>query len=275
MESTDYEEAASPEPVIRVRLVDLLSPETLDLIYASPRDHYWSDEWTPEFFVAQARAGFISVSHDSGEDLFGQVLLPQIHTANAVLDWGDLHLSRSTRRWMRSEACKEAGYELHFGYALDPIMGGIAGCHGENNWLDGQYPELLRDVASQAWDGFELAGVGLTDKAGRLLAGEIGYRTGRVFTSMTGFLDRNASGFNHVGKLQLFLLAEFLRDEGYTFWNLGQPYMQYKFDLGAKVVPRVEFLARWAIDSGQAEREGGMGAWLSKQIASELSGKTT
>lgn len=45
--------------------------------------------------------------------------------------------------------------------------------------------------------------------------------------------------------MQLFWPAEHLRNAGFAFWNLGQPYMQYKFDLGAKEVPRAQFLERW------------------------------
>ena len=41
------------------------------------------------------------------------------------------------------------------------------------------------------------------------------------------------------------LLGEHLRDAGYAFWNLGHPFMQYKLDLGAQILPRADFLDRW------------------------------
>ena len=40
-------------------------------------------------------------------------------------------------------------------------------------------------------------------------------------------------------------LAKYLEKENYAFWNLGHPYMQYKFDLGAIKYSRDEFLKRW------------------------------
>ena len=41
------------------------------------------------------------------------------------------------------------------------------------------------------------------------------------------------------------MLAEVLEQAGIAFWNLGQPYMEYKLKLGADVVPRGLFLKRW------------------------------
>ncbi len=245
MEDTEYREEAPQESIHRIGLRDLLSGERLQQIYGGEADYYWSDEWTPEFFVAQAKAGFISISYETEKEGLGQVLLPQIHSANAVLDWGDLHLSKSTRRWMRSDRFRRADYRLSLDHSLDAVLEGIARCHGENNWLDGRYPGLLNGVKSRRWANFTLLPVGIVDGEGTLLGGEIGCVTGRVYTSMSGFLDRSVPGFNHVGKLQLYWLGEYLRDAGFAFWNLGQPYMEYKFSLGAKRVSRAEFLERW------------------------------
>ena len=82
------------------------------------------------------------------------------------------------------------------------------------------------------------------------MAGEIGYRVGRVYTSLTGFFDRHDPELRNVGKLQLVLLARHLQAAGFAFWNLGQPEMQYKRDLGARVLPRPVFLRRWFSESG-------------------------
>ena len=48
-----------------------------------------------------------------------------------------------------------------------------------------------------------------------------------------------------LGKLQMVMLADVLERAGIAFWNLGQPYMEYKIKLGAEVVPRGVFLKRW------------------------------
>ena len=51
--------------------------------------------------------------------------------------------------------------------------------------------------------------------------------------------------YNNWGKLQLILLGKYLEKENFSFWNLGHPYMQYKFDLGAITYKRKDFLKRW------------------------------
>ena len=245
LEDVEHSEETPQESIHRIGLRDLLSGQRLRQIYAGRRIIIGVTSGLPEFFVAQAKAGLISISYETGKEDLGQVLLPQIHSANAVLDWGDLHLSKSTRRWMRSDGFREAGYRLSVDHSLGEVLEGIARCHGEANWMDGRYPALLESVKARRWANFELLPVGIVDGEGTLLGGEIGCVTGKVYTSMSGFLDRSAPGFNHVGKLQLYWLGEYLRDAGFAFWNLGQPYMEYKFALGAKKVPRVEFLQRW------------------------------
>jgi hypothetical protein len=45
--------------------------------------------------------------------------------------------------------------------------------------------------------------------------------------------------------VQLIQTARWLQRHGFAFWNLGQPYMPYKFTLGAREYPREVFLRRW------------------------------
>ncbi len=78
----------------------------------------------------------------------------------------------------------------------------------------------------------------------QLVAGEIGYKIGATYTSLSGFSIKD-KGFNNYGKLQLVLLAKYLQKNNYQFWNLGHPYMKYKFDLGATLFKREDFLQIW------------------------------
>ena len=99
------------------------------------------------------------------------------------------------------------------------------------------------------------------NSTGTLVAGELGYTLGSTYTSLSGFFRREDRKWNHYGKLQLVMLAEALRDAGYAFWNLGHPHMAYKTALGARILPRHEFLNRWrvAITEGpQAKRGSGL-----------------
>jgi CelD/BcsL family acetyltransferase involved in cellulose biosynthesis len=135
------------------------------------------------------------------------------------------------------------------GVCFRDVLEGIARAHSDN-WMEGRYQDLLEELSVGEWDGFELLPVGLYDGQGKLVAGEMGVRTGKVYTSLTGFMDRRDPDLSNVGKLQLLRLGEWLRDHGFDFWNLGHPYMQYKLDLGAKIVQRADFVRRLQAEAG-------------------------
>lgn len=105
---------------------------------------------------------------------------------------------------------------------------------------------------------FEVECVEVLDSSGKLLAGEVGYTMGAVYTSLSGFVDRRDPHCCHraVGLLQMIALAKVLEDSGYDFWNLGHPprgeQMRYKIDIGGNVSPRGDFLLRW--DVGRSKR---------------------
>ena len=233
----------------RIGLDDFRSPERLAEIYASERELYWTSDWSPEFYIAQAKAGFIATSIDLGFPDSFRILLPEIQHAYAILDWVDLHASRSMRRRMGSGRCLEREFRLKVGIDFRDVLEGIDRSHPEN-WMAGRYHALLEELGSRSWDGFELLPVGLYDNLGRLVAGEMGLRTGKIYTSLTGFMDRRDPELSNAGKLQLIRLGEWLRDEGFAFWNLGHPYMQYKLDLGAKITERPEFIERLQGEGG-------------------------
>ena len=222
-------------------------------VYAAARDVYWSLDWSADFYVALVKAGFISTACEVGEGI--RVLIPEIQKAYAVLDWENLHTSRSLRRWLRSEDCVTQAFELSVGHDLPAVIAEIRRCHGSDNWLIAPYCQLLKKLMAEARSDFEIIPVGLVNQAGQLVAGEIGYRFGDSYTSLTGFADRS---HKNAGKLQLRKLAEYLRDAGFAFWNLGHPHMQYKLDLGAKITERKEFLQRWL---AVGENRPGMGKW--------------
>jgi Leu/Phe-tRNA-protein transferase len=230
--------------VYRLSRPDVENLETRMQIYMRADTLYWSDDWSPDFYRLLARTGFINIAHEHDE--LGPVLLPEMQAAYAVLDWPNLHLSRSMRRWLRSARCAEGEYALVVGTDLDAVLAGIGRAYGDS-WLSASYAKLLRTlVADGSVDDFEVMTVALTSgRAGGVVAGEIGYRVGRVYTSLTGFFERDDAFYSNTGTLQLALLAEHLQAAGFAFWNLGHPGMEYKRRLGARNLPRLEFLKRW------------------------------
>ena len=201
-------------------------------------NYYWSDDFSPEFYIELANAGFITVGmKDNGRFL----LLPEIQFEYALLDFDDLHISKKVKKLLKKDDCIFS-INKHF----DKTMTCINSYH-EDSWLYDEYIQLLQKLKNfnHPKIDFELLSVELSDKDTKeLIASEIGYRIGKTYTSLTGFFNRDKK-YNNYGKLQLVLLAEFLKQNNFDFWNLGHPYMQYKFDMGAKNYSRSYFLKKW------------------------------
>jgi hypothetical protein len=223
-----------------------LTPERLaGTVYPDTETrYYWSDDWSPEFYGALARAGFISISHPDAD--LGLCLLPEMQQAYAVLDWDNLHIPRAVRRLIGRGGLVCGDYSLRLTRDPAAVIDGIDRAYPDRNWMTGCYRDLMVRMA-RAWTGDpRIAAVELREgTSGALIGGEIGYSIGRTWTSLSGFLDRREPAWNHLGTLQLVALAGLLLRRGYAFWNLGHPYMQYKLDLGARILPRADFLMRW------------------------------
>ena len=62
------------------------------------REYYWSSDFSPEFYIAQAKAGCIAICETiDGEEL----LLPEMQRSYAVLDFEDLHIGRKVAKIIR------------------------------------------------------------------------------------------------------------------------------------------------------------------------------
>jgi len=209
-------------------------------IYANMRkNYYWSEDFSAAYYIAQAKAGFIAVTDYFEED---ELLLPEIQFAYALLDFEDLHISRKVQKLLKQKVLS-----IEIGTELDAVAQAIELAHG-NNWLTPRYLKMLKNTERKD-ENFKVISVTLREEE-KLIAGEIGYIIGRTYTSLSGFSRREKS-CNHYGTAQLVLLAQYLKKNGFTFWNLGQPYMDYKFALGAKVYERPDFLKRWFEATGQ------------------------
>lgn len=271
---------------------------------------FWSDSWDPAFYVCLAVQGLIAIA--KGFEGQGNVLLPQLQESYALLDWEQLHLGRSTRAAARKLAREACRLELVVRDEPGQVMRGLEAAHGQHCWLLPEYQAMVHSLAGQDWwvlmppqelgpegilalpgDGsapsmpaqfatepgttspccpFRLRAVELRDADGTLVAGELGYTIGASYTSLSGFHSPEPR-WNHCGKIQLHCLAGLLRARGFGFWNLGHPYMDYKLNLGARILPRREFLMRWnqvvaAAQPAWPRLESGRFAWVEAMGAS-------
>ncbi|KAF4657608.1 hypothetical protein FOL46_007354 [Perkinsus olseni] len=72
-----------------------------------------------------------------------------------------------------------------------------------------------------------------------LVAGELGCLVGKCYTSLTGFFDSKSPGS---GSVQMAALGAYLSNEGLAqMWDIGMD-IEYKRSLGARNLPRTEFV---------------------------------
>ena len=202
------------------------------------KNYYWSDDFSPAYYIAQAKAGFIAVTDLYEEKEF---LLPEIQFSYALLDFQDLHISHKVKKLL-----KQRNLHIEVGEEIDEIAAKINAAHS-HSWLSERYVRMLKETKDMD-ENFQIITVALRENR-ELIAGEIGYVIGKTYTSLSGFSSREKQ-YRNYGTAQLVLLARYLEDKKFTFWNLGQPYMDYKLALGAKIYERRTFLKRWfeAID---------------------------
>ncbi len=229
----------SNEIIYQITYEDLKNKDILyNYIYANEETNYYiCDDFSKEFYIYLASCGFISTSVTLNETFY---LLPEMQFEYALLDFEDLIISKSIKKLINKNR-----HEFTINTNIDLVLEKLDQYH-KNNWLRDKYKKLIKELFEENFEnGFEILSIELYDKnTNELIAGEIGYKIGSTYTSLTGFSSKEKT-YKNWGKLQLVLLGLYLKQNNYSFWNLGQPYMQYKFDLGAKEYSRLDFLERW------------------------------
>ena len=227
--------------IYNIDLEDVLDKEILlHEIYADlDHDYYWSDDFSPQFYITLAKLGFITVAMEDEEKL---ILLPQIQTHYALLEHKDLHISHHVKKLLQSPD----KYSLTINQRFNEVIEGIKQSY-EDCWFHDQYEKLLVSLHEGVFEDFQMMSTELIDThTNTLVCGELGYITNNIYTGLTKFSLKDKEHTNW-GTLQRVLLTQHLQKQGILFSNLGQPKMQYKLDLGAIVYPRKEFLQKFGI----------------------------
>jgi len=204
-----------------------------EAIYADTNNnYYWSNDYSAEYYIAQAKAGFIAVTEVyNGQEL----LLPEIQFEYALLDLEQLHCSKKAAKLISKE-----NLQLTIDNNIEEIAGYINETH-KRSWLTKQYAGVLRSTEGLD-ENFKVM-TAYVEHHGEVIAGEVGYMIGSTYTSLSGFSKKNKV-YNNFGTAQLVLLGKYLKENGFTLWNLGHN-MPYKKALGAQICERECFLERW------------------------------
>jgi Leu/Phe-tRNA-protein transferase len=225
----------------------VMPPEDCDALAdwmeaAYPDEFCASPSFDPDFVDSLCSSGFIPMA--TADDEGSEYLIPKLHVERSVMRPGDAAVTRTARR-------ESARYRLEVDGRFAETLASCADVHGDG-WLR---PPLVscwielfesRDRRRSRFSSMELY------SDGRLVAGEIGVYVGACYTSLTGY--RRESG---AGTVQLAAAARYLEAIGAALWDLGMP-LDYKLSLGAEVVARAEFIARFREARGrEVERAAG------------------
>ncbi|MBP7770216.1 MAG: hypothetical protein KA055_03750 [Aliarcobacter sp.] len=221
---------------------DVLNKDILfNNIYSNLNTNYYiSEDFSEDFYIYLAYMGFISTSVHLNNKFY---LLPEMQFEYAVLEFKDLHISKKIKKLL-----KQNDFLFTINNNLEEVLQKLKTYH-KTNWIENKYEDLLLSLKNYKHKNidFQIMSVELWNKNTKeLIAGEIGYKINSTYTSLSGFSSKEKK-YNNWGKLQLVLLGLYLEEQNYSFWNLGHPYMQYKFDLGAKTYLREEFLQKWLL----------------------------
>jgi len=167
------------------------------------------------------------------------LVMPKLHLVRSVLFFDKLHIKNSIKRYLYRT---DYPYELYFDADFDYIVDRCIAVHGAD-WLTPPLIDVIKTIRHNRSQGVYPASFALY-RDGKLVAGEFGIITGRVYTSYSGYYDEN-----NAGTVQLILTTRYLEEHGFAFFDLGMP-LQYKTDLGATDLSPQEF-----IDLFRAARE--------------------
>lgn len=211
------------------RLVDRGLPDGGEFLVAELRD----DERTPTVIAVLVWHGFLPMGGMG-------MLLPKIHKARCILSPGDVHIGRQVRK-------RAKGFHLSVDQAWPVVVSRIQQLTFTSQkgdcWLSDELAHAYKAVAQVRgkWrrGGIAFHSIELWHTAsGALVAGEIGYTCGGVYSSCTGFT--NKAEHPGSGGVQLAALGRWLAKCGFAIWDLGME-LEYKLELGSRVVQRSEW----------------------------------
>eukprot|EP01126_Amoeba_proteus_P038106 TRINITY_DN3961_c0_g1_i4.p1 TRINITY_DN3961_c0_g1~~TRINITY_DN3961_c0_g1_i4.p1 ORF type:complete len:208 (-),score=32.32 TRINITY_DN3961_c0_g1_i4:99-722(-) len=148
-----------------------------------------------------------------------------------VLQFKDLKINqRATQRAKK--------YTISVDKAFEQVLAMCVKVKGEN-WLcpllqqSFTYLHFHRDKFRAKFHSFEVWDGDV------LVAGELGYSVGSIYTSLSG-----AYEVSNTGTIQLNATGRILEKEGYKWWDFEMSH-PYKLDLGAKEVSREDWLVEY------------------------------
>lgn len=188
----------------------------------------WSLYFEASFFIRLIYSGFLPICTNlgpHGDPIY--CLLPKLHYYRSLAAMENFTIPKRVKKQISK-------YVLHVNEIFCRVVDQCCLQHGERCWLYPPFRRLLADLHSMG----SVCSIELMNRdSGDLVAGEIGYTVGTIYTSMTGFYTESGAG-----TVQLHMLRQLLVERGYEVWDLGME-MEYKTNvLGARQIERSVFV---------------------------------
>jgi len=186
-------------------------------------------DFYPDFIARLMRAGFLVMSSrfEETDGTEQYVLLPKLHLVRSALFFENLHVKKSIIRFLNR-------YELRYDAEFDTVVNRCLDIHGDD-WLTPPLVAAIKDIRNGKINDVYPVSFALY-RGDKLVAGEFGIKSGRVYTSYSGYYDEK-----NAGTVQLILASRYLKEHGFAFFDLGMP-LDYKTELGAVNIRVGEFV---------------------------------
>ena len=198
-------------------------------------------DFDPFFIARLMAAGFLVMSGimENPDGIDKYLLFPKHHLTRSCLFFPELHIKKSIRKLLPL-------YDIYFDRDFDLILDRCVEIHG-SGWLTDPFVKAIREIRKHEDMPVKPVSFALY-RENKLAAGEFGIISGRVYTSYSGYYEKD-----NAGTVQMILTVKYLEENGFDFWDLGMP-LDYKLTIGAREISRGEFLKLFlrSHDSGTA-----------------------
>jgi len=190
-----------------------------------------AESFDPDFVARLMEAGFLVMSMNLSQDDPYYILLPKLHVVRSALFYENLHIKKSIRKLLKND---NNSYELRADSDFEHIVDRCVEKHGAD-WLTPPLVDSIKKIRASSKYNARPSSFALY-RDGKLVAGEFGVVSGKVYTSYSGFYDED-----NTGTLQIILTTRYLQEHGFTFFDMGMP-LDYKTDLGSVDITPEEFV---------------------------------
>ncbi len=177
------------------------------------------------------RLGFFPMSSTFCGKSFLQV---RFHGIKEIILWSNYHVPHEAAKFVKKYF---ADCTITCNKAFDAVVEGIKNAYGDT-WLTDDLMHCYRQIHEKPGRYVSIDSVEIW-RGGTLIAGEIGFVTGNVYASLSGFHTEK-----HSGTVQMSILGLMLMYSGFLYWDLGM-YIPYKERYGAMKCDRMTQQGLW------------------------------